>query len=85
MEDEPTNQNQPNWLWHQCKFTLFSLWNNKSCFWWIDCPILFYFQNLYCIYKIIMSFCGLTCEKITKWAEWCNVIKWGHWSSGEIS
>ena len=21
MEDEPINQNQPNWLWHHCKFT----------------------------------------------------------------
>ena len=21
MEDKPINQNQPNWLWHHCKFT----------------------------------------------------------------
>ena len=21
MEDEPINQNQPNWLWNHCKFT----------------------------------------------------------------
>ena len=21
MEDEPINPNQPNWLWHHCKFT----------------------------------------------------------------
>ena len=21
MENKPINQNQPNWLWHHCKFT----------------------------------------------------------------
>ena len=34
MEEKPINQNQPNWLWHHCKFT------------WLKFKIIFHLEDL---------------------------------------